>query len=384
MLPENACTTGSILFDFHAKDHIDPPFSHLWVCGLVGALVYCTIRSRQHRATSLRLARESDAAVDPDAPLAVGARFVCGQVEYAEGQKSAIKVRVKQNGTEIKGKDGWTHEWTESSRTTRAQPFYVRRPDGERVRVEPGDKPLLVDKPNQIISKTYEVRTRIAKLTPGEDVIVLGVLAKGHDPESQHAGDYRSSGQSWVMTTAPGQRMEVSTEELGVRHIKRAQAFRKRLNLLVGMLSLVSVVFIDYPFRLFAGVDTCAEVLKKDTSVTVDSKGRSKTRYTVQLRVDGPDKPIVEHSLDDGDWDQLRTSDFVGYRNVADWPFASNVGTGVSMHYWSIIIAAFATLIGCSVYRLTLNYRRWYEGKLEDRGKGRLPNNPSETADDNE
>jgi hypothetical protein len=378
MLPENSCELGTVVFDFHANNHIDPPFSHGWVWGLVGILVYCIIRSLLFRAKSLRLAHESDAAVDPKAPLAVGNSFVSGRVEYAEGQSSAITVHVEQKGTESKTKNGWTHRWTESSRTTNAFPFYVCRPNGERVRVEPGAKPLLVDKPDQIQWKERTLRIRIAALTRGEEVIVQGKLGKGHDPELRNGGDYRSSGQGWVMAPIDGDRMEVSTEKRGERHRKRARAFGKTLRSLLGTLALVNLIFLYYPFRLFGGVDSCAQVLKKDTSISSDSKGRRTTHYNVHVLVDTPDKPILTRELDDSDWDQVQTGTVLAFRDVPIWRSMSELGTGASTHILTIIFGTLAVMIGAGFYAGTRDYRRWYEGKLEDSGSGQLPEPPLE------
>ncbi len=376
MLPETSCDAGSILFDFHADDHIDPPFSHYWVWGLVGTLAYCILRSIMQRAKALRLARASDTAVNPQAPLTTGDRFVCGKVEYAEGQTTAITVRVVQYGTETKTKHGWSHQWKELNRATEAWPFYVRRPNGERVRIQPGNAPLLVDKPNQITWHERASRTRIAALAPGEDVIVQGALVKDHDPESRHGSDYRSSGQGWVMHPPTLGRMEVSTEPLGERHRKRARAFGKTSIYLLIALALTNLIFLQYPFRLFGGVDTCAEIVRKDISISTDSKGRRNIHYQVFVRVNASESPILTRELHDSDWEQVEARSILAFRYVPMWRSASELGSSTSTHFLSIIFGTLVTIIGVGIYTQTRSYRRWYEGNLEDTGSGKLPEHP--------
>jgi hypothetical protein len=376
MRSDITCETGSVVFDFHANDHIDPPFSHFWVWGLVGTLVYCILRSVLHRTQSLRLAREADAAVNSDAPLAQGTRFLCGRVEYAEGQSNAIAVHVEQHGTETKGKNSWSHRWTEMSRATHAQPFYVRRPNGERVRVEPGDEPLLVDKPDQKVWKQRDRRTRIATLTPGEEVIVQGVLGKGHDPELRDPSAYRNTGQGWVMTSARGERMEVSAEKLGERHRKRASAFGWAIFYLIGTLTVVNLLFMYYHVRLFMGEDTCAEVTSKNISYTRDSKGRRTSHYNVNVRVEAPGTPNIVRELDDSDWEQVQVGTVLGFRYIPGKLSLSDLGAGTSTHIMTIIFGVLTGLVGWGIYTGNRDYRRWYEGKLEDSGSGKLPDPP--------
>lgn len=364
---------GSITFDLHADDHIDPPYSHLWVGGVLCVLVYCMIRCLMQRAQSLRLAREADTAFDPNAPLTDGTRFISGKVEYAQGRKNAIAVHVLQAGTESHSKNGWSHEWKEFDRKTHAEPFYVRRANGERIRVEPGSDPFLVDKPDQILGISRDRRERIAILTPGEEVIVQGVLTKGKDPESHGAGNYRSTEQSWIMKRRPKRRMEVSAEKLGDRHRKRAKSFQGAFIALIWVMVITNAFFAFYHVRLFQGEDTCGEVVRKEISYSQSKKGSRSTYYDIDLRVDAPGNPKITVHLDKSDWGQVNYGSILGFRHVASHPSISLPGTGTSVYIWSIILAAFTTLIGYGYYTGSRDYRRWYERKLIDRGSGKLP-----------
>lgn len=379
MSPETKCTLGTITYDFHADGHIDPPTSHYWVWGLNGMLVCCMLLGAFHRARSLYWARGADAAVNPDEKLAPGSRFVCGKVEYADGQTNAISVHVEQLGTETKTKNGWKHAWQEVDRRIEAQPFYVRRPNGERIRIEPGDDPLLIDKPDEMKWHARDRRTRIAALTPGEDVIVQGTLTQGPDPEAQQVGDYRSTRQGWIMTRFRNARMEVSTEKRGERHRKRARAFSSTIAALFWVAGFVNLFFVYYHIRLFEGEDTCARITRKDISITKDSKGRTTHHYDVYLDVDAPGRPQLNDELDYDDWNVVEKEMILGFRYVPNRPTKSTLGTDVSTNFMTIIFAALVGAVGLAVYTGTRSYKRWYEGKLENTGSGPLPDRPSGT-----
>lgn len=373
MRPHGICETAGIVLDYHPDDHIDPPYSHIWVWGLTGLLVYFFIRSVTHQAFSNRMAREVDMSIDPNEALTLGTRFVSGKVEYAQNESLAISVNVEQEGSESKTKNGWTHKWTEVKRTTHARPFYIRRPDGKRVRIEPGENPLLVDKPDQIIKTRKDLRTRIAALTPGEDVIVQGELTRGADPEADDGGDYRQVARGWVMRPAKGQRMEVSAEKLGDRHRKRAKSFRQTAWAMVWILGFVHLLFVYYDIRLFGGEDTCAVVQRKDIVVTTNSKGQRTNHYTVYLNVDDLYAKPASDTLDRSDWEQVEPGTVLAFRDVPARPTMSIVGTSVSTNVFTIVFAFVAGIVGFGLYGGTLAYRRWYEGRLDDSGSGQLP-----------
>ena len=66
----------------------------------------------------------------------------------------------------------------------------------------------------------------------------------------------------------------------------------------------------------------------------------------------------------------------LGYRYLPYHPSKSMPGTDTSLNFAVIVFAGFTAAIGLIVYTGTRDYKRWYEGKLEDRGSGRLPDYP--------
>ena len=71
-------------------------------------------------------------------PLRPGPALVIGRVDGDDPSHGPphITIEIEQKGREWKGKHSWHHEWRETSRSVDARPFYVVRPNGERVRVE--------------------------------------------------------------------------------------------------------------------------------------------------------------------------------------------------------------------------------------------------------
>lgn len=369
------CTTGTISYNVYWDAHIKPPYSHIAMLGFMGVIVACLIRSWMHRSTSERLAEEADNAFDATAPLAEGARFISGRVEYAAGQTNAISVHVRQSGKEVVTKHGPHQEWDEVGRSTLAQPFYVRRTNGDRIRVEPGTDPFLVDSPDEFIWKDRDRRIRVATLSPNEWVIVQGILKKGPDPEAKLGGHYRDAAYGWVMTPIGSQRMEVSAEKLGDRHRKRAAAFRVAMGRILGALLVASAFFAPYGARLALGERKCGEVVRKERTPRAY---KTPSEYYLYVRVDVPEKPEIPVVINWSNWGNIGVGSIVGFRYVPQFPSWSTPGTGASTHILPLIFAGQAAIFACAFYFSTRNRRRWYERKLKDVYVGRLPDRPPE------
>lgn len=368
----SAPTATESVVNIYPDNHIEPPLSHALVWPLVIAWITCLTVASRRRAQALRTAADADAGVNEGAPLAAGAKFISGVVEYAEGETRAVEVHVEQRGSEYRVKNGVRHKWSEVARETHAHPFYVRRPDGLRVRVEPGSDVFLVDEPDEMDWTERTRRTRIARLTPGENVIVEGELHRAHDPEVREA-TYRTDGRGWVMRPPSDYPLHVSTEPLGVRHRLRAKAFR---NAIIGLCAsgLVSHAAIaSYYARVFTGWRTTADVVKTDFFTTRDSKNRPTTHYRVFLSVAWPEEVTLDRELDFYDWQNVRKGQSLYFRHVTYWPWASNPGTGSSLHAGALLIALLGALGSAVVYIRAQLFHRWYEGKLEDDGSGELP-----------
>ena len=185
----------------------------------------------------------AERSFDARAPLANGHAVIAGQVELEQGATGpAIQVVIQQRGREWKGKHGWHHNWTETSRSVRVRPFWVRTFRGDRVRVEPDDRVMLRDDLSRIERLSRFDRVRFAELTPGETVHIAGSLfgANAQGP----GGAYRAMNQEPVLRPSRAAPMVVSTERPGETAQSRARHYR---NWFVGAalvaLALPAVVF---------------------------------------------------------------------------------------------------------------------------------------------
>jgi hypothetical protein len=172
------------------------------------------------RAVHRRRARAAaDSARDPKRALTLGDTVISGKVAL-DTEGDAVVVAIEQQGREWQHKGSWHHSWKETRRTVTVQPFYVVRPSGERVRVEPDQRVFLVDRLDGVKANGTTERVRTATLRAGEPVHIVGTLVRGFDPQQ---GGYRDSGPALVLRPPRSGRMLISTEPLDARFAKRAR-----------------------------------------------------------------------------------------------------------------------------------------------------------------
>jgi hypothetical protein len=127
-----------------------------------------------------------------------------GRVTFARDCDFAMRVVIEQSGKPFEGNRRNVyprvppHEWawTELSRTSAIQPFYVVRDDGTRVRIEPAAtdvlaSPLVVDA--AAISEKSRRRV-VAELQQDAEVLVYGTVCEGADSEANAADFSERSG----------------------------------------------------------------------------------------------------------------------------------------------------------------------------------------------
>jgi len=370
---------GAILV--YPDDHIDPPLSFVCVGGvhlaLLATFAFCAWQWRVAR----RAAKLADAALRNDAVLAEGHDVIAGTVELAEGARRAVRVEVVQVGTERKGKHGWSHTWTERSRRTLAEPFYIRTPDDTRVRVEPGEAPLLVDALDRMTWTERATRTRIAQLSPGERVIAEGYLERAPDPESRRGGrGYRDSALGWVLSPPPSRPMALSTEPLGKRFRLRARAF-VITSLFLGVVALgTEALLFTHTMRAAFGEDRIGVVLSKRHYTTRGSKGQIHHHYELSYSL-GPGYTYSDE-LDLDDWSPMLSGMRIWVRVVPTFPSTRAVGRGASVGFFLWLFAAIGALVIIGWAFATHTRKRWYEGKVVNAGGGRLPEPSGEVAPD--
>ena len=367
---------------FWAEFHIDPPLAGVMNLLLTLAFLFLWVRTILQLLEERRDRRRADEAAERKSarPLHSGPTIIHGVVELAEAAAYAVEVDITQVGTESRTKNGYNHRWTESDRRVRAHDFYVRRANGDRVLVKPGEDPLLVDAVDHMEWSERTHRVRSAKLEVGEEVYVEGILSRGHDPEAAaHGAGYRSAGRDgWVMRAPVGERLHLSTEELGHRHLLRANSHLVTL-MVLALTSLVALGSMwTWGKRYFEGVDVTAAVVGRNYFTTRDHKGNVSHHYQITYAMEVPLPPRqLSEELDRRDWSEIAVGDQVWVRWVPRSELATSLGRSASQSHflWVLGLAAFGLALARAVY--VQHSRRWYEGKLIDGGNGRLPNPPT-------
>lgn len=311
------------------------------------------------RATlARRRARLADARFVETAPLEVGEAVIHGEVELARERSTAVRVEIHQQGHEFQTKNGWVHEWAEVSRVVKAEPFYVHERRGVKIRVEPSPDTMLIDELDRIVRHDRDKRTRIAELTPGENVYVIGSLVRGHDPQR---GGYRDEADALVLRPPARGKMLCSTKPLGEPFHKRAVRERAALSFFLGFVLVVALFDTTYHARVLAGVHEEGEVLS-----TEKRTGKHK-RCELEIKMpDGEtsgDQVAVEYC------DVLRPGSRVPIVHFGSSWFA-HVGSVPGVHVGIVLPSMFVLAGAILIY--SKRKRLWWEAKLVERSPGRL------------
>lgn len=185
---------------------------------LLGVAVTALLRARRREAA----ARIAMASNNIDGPLVEGEAVVSGIVEHAPGHAVAVRVEITQRGEQWTYERRIRHRWREVKRDVLVAPFYLRRTDGTRVRVEPGGTVELADALDTQVRTAPEIRVVSAELVPGEVAHVRGVLERRASTSPPLAAGYRDGGWSWVLRPSRAG-MLASTTLLGVGLRQRAR-----------------------------------------------------------------------------------------------------------------------------------------------------------------
>ncbi|MFK8001329.1 MAG: hypothetical protein AB8H86_17170 [Polyangiales bacterium] len=355
--------------DIAPRDHMGPLMSlvllGLLLVLLIVALAIAITRARKWRQKG----RAADRALDPEAALREGEGFVCGVVELDDAADFAVVVEIRQVGKETKRKGGVSHKWTEVERKTLSNPFWIRLPGGERVRVEPGADVKLIDKLDILVhdEKPTE-RFRIAELSAGEMVIASGALTSERSGAS--AENYREAApRTWVLRQSDGARLHLTAERLGDQHRRVGNSYLK--SLVFGWIpSVLLVAALCGPFmgRLALGEVTTIVVSGKYYSPSHGKKGPS-----WGVNFEDPSGPYHSTRLRSDDWGIVTEGDRMAYIHVPRYPWMSGLGGRATLPVFSWIFSLIVVLTCLSAVAIPPN-KPWYEAKSQfDSGGGRLP-----------
>jgi hypothetical protein len=318
-------------------------------------------------------ARAEAAALDDLRP---GPATIIGVVE-TDGVADAIVVDIVERGSEAEGSDGgWSHTWHEVERRVRARPFWLVRKDGERVRVEPGGAPAIIDDLVLVERTSPDRRLRAAHVEAGEAVRASGVLRREPlDDPRRDASGYRGGAVGWMLRPRGGLPMLVSTRPL-VAVYRRAAFFRLAAAVVAAaaLLAVQNVLGSIYYPLLFHGEATVGLVtaLEPYTYVTTDDDGHTHRHHAVHvvLEVHGHEvRPPMEHTVAG----RLRLGDRVAVVALADASIVQ-LGDEASVSMPAAILACILIAPSGTLYAaIARRRRRWWEGKrLVTSGAGQL------------
>ena len=298
----------------------------------------------------------------------VGARtIVHGRVERDDDAKPPVRLEIVQAGTETPTKNGYTHRWSETTRTLSVRPFYLRTENGDTVRVEPNSQVMLVDGLDETARSGWS-RRLVAELTAGEDAFVVGHLERDFDPRMQpnDGTGYRSATSAYVLRPPAGGRMLVSTEPLAARFLRRAK-FHGRWALAILLVGVVNQVwFVPFFHRAISGVEVQARITNRRWWTTHSRNGTS-YHYAVSAEImpgQSFDGPLPEDRVSHSDYDALSEGDQVPYLVATDDESAYEIGSHPTTHvglFIGALIVAIATL--GIYYGNTQSTRPWYDRK---------------------
>lgn len=348
--------------------HIEPPWSYLLVFELDAIAIFAIGHCIREIVRARRAIETAKRATNPGAPLVDGAQLVAGTVELASDEPVAVRVTVTQEGSEYSTKSSTAHRWLEIRRETSARPFYLRHESGARIRVEPPQGVLLVDALDQKEWIERNRRRLRAELLPGERALVEGVLRRERDPEEAGAssGYRQAASQGWVMKPDRSGKMHVSTEELARRHVLRARAFGFAMAWMIVVAVLAQAPLSTYRARLFLGKDIAA----------VSSGKSSNERDVAHVQYDdaGGNQKLLDAPLSPEDFRKLPAEPGkIWVRHVPAWDRATALGKGSSVMWLLWAAAGILTALGATKVYATQRHRRWYEGRVDAKGKGELP-----------
>jgi len=349
----------------------------VWGALVLGGLLLAALlwrRTHQRRAIAAREAEATGHALRP------GVSVISGVVATEDDSDGwAVSIEIDQEAREWKAKQNWHVTWQEVARRTEVRPFYIVRPGGDRVRVEPNTNVFLIDQlDGEVREPSAARRTRTARLTPGESVYASGVLTRARDPQT---GGYRD-GEGWVLRPQPGAKMLISTEPQSKRHERRARFHRGWIIALGICIALVhGGLFATFHLLELGGQVVTAQVTNTSTfQVWVkprSSRGYWRTHYVVEAEY--PDDHGQLHAVrDETNWafyNSLRRVDAqtVPFRVLPSLRLAQ-IGPVATLDVWKIAVAMVIYFLLLLLYPLTsVRSRPWYDKRrVVETVKGRL------------
>lgn len=353
--------------ELYARYAMPPSVSFVVVAGvlllLVGGIVACLLRGRRR----IKLAEAAEASVVDDPPplLVEGADVVlAGTVRHHADHDVAVKVSVRQSGSESESSGSWSHSWTEIDRDIVVRPFLLELSNGQVVMVTPPKNVDVADALDQKVWIDRNERVLSAELVPGERIFARGRLERSD--QAVPGGAYRDVKWGWALGPSDGQ-MLLSSEPLGAGLRKRAAFHRTFAYWAAVMLLVTNVTLLGYYGRLFGHTET-AKATNKFFYQTRDSDGDSHDHWAVTVR--GDDREIAED-----DHDRIEPPVVVPIRvgSGSNW----ELGSRATISWFRAgFIVAFALAWWLPYRSMRRSSRPWFRRKVNETLGGRLPDPP--------
>ncbi len=349
--------------------HLPPWLSNLIVYGfgVLGPLALVAVAA-QRAVAFHRRAAQARAAHDTEQALAEGEAIVSGTVEYDAEQPGAIEIEITEEGTEHHAPAGTIHSWTEVDRRVQVRPFYLRRAEGERIRVEPNERTRLVDEIDGCRLVGANQRICTVKLSPGERVLATGVLRRTADPSAPVAG-YRDAPMSWTFVDSPRAPLFLSTRPLDERLTRWRRLHLRWLAVFALALTGAQIVLLGHHARVLAGEIAWAEVTNRDH--TVKPGAWNEDRHYRAMTAELPWGDVVVQDVDATSFERAPFGSRVPVQHLHHW-FAQ-YGRHSTIHFavGAGVVGGFIALV--LLYAAAIHRARpWYTEPTVSRGKGPL------------
>ncbi|MEZ4393498.1 MAG: hypothetical protein R3A48_20710 [Polyangiales bacterium] len=328
------------------------------VCGALLALWVVALVARAVRG----LARGREAAANLATRLRPGVITVHGRAQLEPGADgSPVLLSIHQVGEARRGREGSYVVWREVRRETRARPFYLSLPGGDRLRVEPDAERLqLVDEltVSQRAPGASE-RSRAVSVDPGQEVYVRGEVQRAVDPHGERQG-YRDVGApSLVMRPGP-EGLLISSRPVDHLHRRRAAFDLTFAALGLTILSVCQLLVFDEYRALRTRGTPVQAVVTGLSQYTTHNKSGSQRHFVIMAQLD--DGTAVRDEVSRAAWTAASRSVTVPF-TIARGGRAAQVGVGeVGIFQQHAVAAVFSVAALFVVYfGLASNRRSWFE-----------------------
>jgi hypothetical protein len=320
--------------------------------------------ARARRRTRLAATAEASVGERPP-PLVEGSDVVLvGTVRHFEDHDVAVKVSVRQSGTESESSGSWSHAWTEIDREIILAPFLLELADGKHVLVHPPKNVDVADALDQKVWIDRNQRVLSAELVPGERIFARGRLERSD--QAVPGGAYRDVAWGWALGPTGGQ-MLLSSEPLGQGLRKRASFHRYYAWIASILLAITQLTLAGFYGRL-AGDTELATLDGKNWYQTTDEDDNTDDHYKISLR--GRSFEIDEH-----DFNRVGRGIQIPVRigSANNW----EIGSEATIHWMHALVLLLISSSFWIVYKIRrATSRPWFRRKVNESGGGRLPDPP--------